>query len=234
MRIYLIRHADPDYANNTITPAGHLEAQALATRLAKQGLDRIFCSPMGRAQDTARYTAKALGLEPTTLEWTRELDWPRISEEGLGNICAFDLHGHSVHLDDHTYTCANWSDVPPLDDPAFRIGYDTLCREADQFIAGLGYERAGQTYRIANPNRLKIGLFCHGGFGLTLLSRLLNIPMPLVWTGFFLPPSSVTTILFDERNDQVATPRCLGVGDISHLYASELPMSTIGIKANKE
>lgn len=30
MRLYIIRHADPDYPNNTITPEGHLEAQALA------------------------------------------------------------------------------------------------------------------------------------------------------------------------------------------------------------
>ncbi len=29
MRLYIIRHADPDYPNNTITPEGHLEAQAL-------------------------------------------------------------------------------------------------------------------------------------------------------------------------------------------------------------
>lgn len=28
MRLYIIRHADPDYPNNTITPAGHLEAKA--------------------------------------------------------------------------------------------------------------------------------------------------------------------------------------------------------------
>ncbi|MEC9258269.1 MAG: histidine phosphatase family protein, partial [Candidatus Poribacteria bacterium] len=28
MRLYIIRHADPDYPNRTITEKGHLEAQA--------------------------------------------------------------------------------------------------------------------------------------------------------------------------------------------------------------
>ena len=32
MRLYIIRHADPDYPNRTITEKGHLEAQSLAKR----------------------------------------------------------------------------------------------------------------------------------------------------------------------------------------------------------
>lgn len=42
MRLYIIRHADPDYPNNTITPEGHLEAQALAKRLSSHGLDQFM------------------------------------------------------------------------------------------------------------------------------------------------------------------------------------------------
>ena len=34
MRLYIIRHADPDYKNDTITVFGHKDAQALAKRLA--------------------------------------------------------------------------------------------------------------------------------------------------------------------------------------------------------
>lgn len=46
MRLYIVRHAEPDYPNNTITPSGHLEARALARRFAHQGLDRIYISPI--------------------------------------------------------------------------------------------------------------------------------------------------------------------------------------------
>ena len=78
MRLYLIRHADPDYPNNTITPAGHLEAEALARRLTHEGLTRIYCSPLGRAVHTMQYTAQATGLTPQIEPWMAELDEFRI------------------------------------------------------------------------------------------------------------------------------------------------------------
>lgn len=34
MILYIIRHADPDYAHNTITPLGKEEALALGQRIA--------------------------------------------------------------------------------------------------------------------------------------------------------------------------------------------------------
>jgi len=53
-----------------------------------------------------------------------------------------------------------------------------------------------------------------------------------VWSGFFLHTSSVTQILFDERGDGLATPRCLMMSALPHLFASRLDPSTAGIKAN--
>ena len=39
-------------------------------------------------------------------------------------------------------------------------------------------------------------------------------------------------ILFDERSDQWAVPRCIGLADVSHLYQAGLPVQPSGIKAN--
>lgn len=230
MRIFLIRHADPDYPNNTITPAGHLEAKALAPRMLRLGLDRIYCSPLGRAIDTARYTAEAVGIEPVILPWTAELSWARIEQEGYGKSVVWDLHGHVIHLQE--YAREEWHNAAPFNHPDFREGFAHIRQESDDFLARLGYRRKAGAYDVVNGNRERVAIFCHGGFGLTWLAHLLNIPVPLVWAGFFLPPSSVTTILFDERSAGLATPRCLGVGDISHLYAEGLPMQPAGIKAN--
>ena len=80
----------------------------------------------------------------------------------------------------------------------------------------------------------KIAVFCHGGFGLTWLAHLLQIPFPLVYSNFYLWPSSVTTILFDERVPGTATPRCIGLGDISHLAVAGLPPQPRGLVANSE
>lgn len=232
MRLFLIRHADPDYPNNTITAAGHLEAAALSRRLAKLGLDRIYTSPLGRAVHTMQYTADALKLDPAVENWTAELPWPAIEQQVLGRSMAWDLHGHTIRSSREEFTRGNWHQFSPLNLPEFHEGFVQLQADADKFLAGLGYQRENNVYRIVRGNREKVALFCHGGFGLTLLAHLLDIPLPLMWAGFFLPPSSVTTILFDERSDEYAVPRCLGVGDISHLYAEGLPMRPAGIKTN--
>lgn len=85
MILYIIRHADPDYAHNTITPLGKEEALALGQRMSRVKLDRIYTSPLGRAIDTARPTMLALGMENTVLDWTAEsMDYmqPRVAGKG--------------------------------------------------------------------------------------------------------------------------------------------------------
>lgn len=237
MRLFIIRHADPDYPNNTITPAGHKEAESLAIRLKRLGLDKIFVSPLGRALDTCRYTADALEMEPVVLDWTKELDLPLIEEEGIGRTAIWDVNGHTLHNNErgrHIHT-GNWYTLPPFNTPDYCESVAELGKHSDTLLAQLGFVRENGIYRVLRPhNKDKIAIFCHGGLGLTWISHLLGIAAPLIWTGFFLPPSSVTTILFDERIPGIATPRALGVGDISHLYATGLPMQPAGIRANAE
>lgn len=57
MTLYIIRHADPDYANNTITEFGWEEANALGEWMKDVKIDRIYSSPLGRALDTAAPTS---------------------------------------------------------------------------------------------------------------------------------------------------------------------------------
>lgn len=232
MRLFIIRHADPDYPNNTITPAGHLEAKALAERMKKIGLDTIYTSPLGRAVDTMRYTADALQMPHEVAEWTAELGDCRIELEPWGQFCVWDIPGESIRDRDPCMTPANWHSHHLLGNPLFKETYNRVCRDSDAFLARHGYVREGGRYRVERGNRDRVAVFCHGGLGLWWLAHLLELPLPLMWTGFFLPPSSVTTVLFDERSQQWAVPRCLGVGDVSHLYAAGLPVQPAGIKAN--
>ena len=57
MRIILVRHGHPDYANDCLTPLGRLHAAAAAQRLQDEGIQKIFSSTCGRAMETARHTA---------------------------------------------------------------------------------------------------------------------------------------------------------------------------------
>lgn len=72
MTLYIIRHADPDYENNTLTEFGWQESHALADWLKDMPIDRIYTSPMGRAIDTAKPLCKLKGIEPVILPWTAE------------------------------------------------------------------------------------------------------------------------------------------------------------------
>jgi broad specificity phosphatase PhoE len=89
MKIYLIRHASPDWERRDIpydihpgpmlTLKGEQEAQALAAFLKTQGLARLYYSPFERAAKTARIVAGLNGIpaveEPRLAEW-RAIDEP--------------------------------------------------------------------------------------------------------------------------------------------------------------
>ncbi len=232
MRLYIIRHADPDYDHNTITPAGHLEARALAPRLAAERLDYLYCSPLGRALDTAGYTAELTGLELRVELWTRELADLWVELPPWGRLVGWDLPAEVIRAQAPFPTHENWHRLPPFEEPRFREEFEKLGTASDEFLARHGYEREGGTYRCVRPNRERLAVFCHDGFARAWLAYLLEIPLSLVWAGFWLPPSSVTTVLFEERSPERAAPRCIGLGDVSHLYAAGLPIGPRGIKGN--
>ena len=231
MRIYLIRHADPDYPNKTITEAGHLEAKALAPRLRSEGINRIFVSPLRRAIHTMQYTADLLKLDYEVIDWVQEIGGFGVDREVFGTTVAWNITGEIMRSRPR-FDQDNWHNQPPFDDPKFRGRYEELVQNSDAFFEDCGYCRKEGAYEIVSGNRDRIAVFCHAGFGMTWLAHILDLPVPLVWSGFFLAPSSVTTILFDERDDKIATPRALSIGDTSHLYSAGLKVQPAGIIAN--
>ena len=232
MRLYIIRHADPDYENNTITPQGHIEAKALAKRMHKEGIDKIYSSPMGRALDTMKYTSEILEIEPNIEEWTKEHSDIYIELKDNKRIFGLNLHGEYIREDLSLLNYEDWHKLSYFKDIDIKDIFQNVVKGSDEFIKRHGYERVGGKYRCINPTNEKIAIFCHGGFGLTWLSHLLEIPLPLMWSGFWLPTSSVTTVLFDRRTPNWAVPRCIGLADTSHLYADGLEVLPRGIVQN--
>ena len=53
MLFYFIRHGDPIYDPDSLTPLGHEQAEALSKRLQIYGLDEIYSSTANRAILTA-------------------------------------------------------------------------------------------------------------------------------------------------------------------------------------
>ena len=73
MKLIFIRHGDPDYATDSLTPTGTEEARRLHDFLKNENLGDIYCSPLGRAMKTAEL---ALGSTEnvTTKEWLKEFN----------------------------------------------------------------------------------------------------------------------------------------------------------------
>ena len=72
MKLIFIRHAEPDYENNTITEKGWREAALLAERVSKWDVKDFYQSPLGRAKDTASLSLKKMNRTATTYEWLQE------------------------------------------------------------------------------------------------------------------------------------------------------------------
>jgi len=225
LRLLIIRHAEPDYPRDALTERGSLQAERLALRLAGEGIDRLYSSPLRRALDTARPAAAVLGLPVGIEPWTRELEdwWLPIGPEG--ERPAWKLDGGMVRDLAPELHPEDWCSLPPFDLPVLRQGFAALTAASDAFLARHGCVRAGRRYRLERPEHGpadRLALVCHAGFGLTWLAHLLAIPPPLIWAGFALPPASVTTIEFEPLPDGGgAAPRCLAVGDVSHLRADD-------------
>jgi broad specificity phosphatase PhoE len=194
MRLYIIRHAEPDYPRDALTTRGHAQARALARRLSAMGIDQVYSSPMNRALETARYTAERLNLDVRVESWTRELEDWWIPDEVLGERPVWQVDAATLRA------LEPGQEIWPLD------GLASLHFAADDFLA-----------RLENAPHHDIAVFCHAGFALTWLALLLAIPLPLLWAGFSLSPCSMTTIAFEQLAGGGTAARCLGLGDVSHL-----------------
>ena len=64
-------------------------------------------------------------------------------------------------------------------------------------------------------------MYCHFGVECVLLGHLLGISPMILWHGMCAAPSSVTTLVTEERREGTACFRMTSFGDISHLYAGE-------------
>ena len=227
MRILIIRHGDPDYENDTLTEKGKREAELLAQKLAKEKIDYIYCSPLGRAKDTCAYTAKALGKEKEVVikDWLREFDAEPIMPDRGERTCVWDILPSWWVNDEQMYDRHRWHEYDYLEEAQTGEKYRLVGEGLHELLASHGYVREGGYYRVENSNTDTIAFFCHFGLEMVLLSHIFGVsPIPL-WHNFTALTSSVTTLYSEERRKGIASFRCCGFGDLSHLYVGNEPPS---------
>lgn len=218
MRILVVRHAEPDYENDSLTDKGWREAEYLADRLSREKIDYFYVSPMGRAQATASCTLKKMKREAVTLDWLKEFHVPVIHPGDTLPTRPWDWIPSTWVADERFFDKDHWTENPAFEAVDLKEKYDHVVSCFDELLASHGYQRNGYVYDAICSNHDTIALFCHFGLECVLLSHLLNVSPMVLWHGFCAAPSSVTTIYTEEREKGTASFRISSFGDISHLY----------------
>lgn len=223
MKLLIVRHGDPDYSIDSLTEKGWREVEYLSERLVKIPAAAYFCSPLGRAKDTARPTLEKLGRTAVECEWLREFQARIRRPDCEEDTICWDWLPQDWTRDPKLLSHREWlqNEVIAAGDVARE--YDWVTSGLDELLAEFGYRREGALYRVERGNHDTLVFFCHFGVECVLLSHLLNLSPMVLWHGFVAHPSSVTTVITEERREGTASFRVNAFGDISHLYAHGEP-----------
>ncbi len=201
--VLLVRHGEQKFYSNIklgealdapLSELGEKQAEAVGQRLAPARLGKVFCSPMKRANDTAKAIAKHHNLEPIVREDLREIDlWQRAPQDkGLLDIYTKEELGAVYREVSRTRLHSAW---PYCEDvPAFK---ERVVGAIDQIIA----ESIGHRVVVA----------CHGGVINAYLSTLFGSAYDQLVP---VHHTSITVIRGADTRREVLT-----VNDYAHVMA---------------
>lgn len=227
MLLYIIRHGDPIYVTDTLTEKGKLQAEAVGKRMLDAGINEIYASPMGRAKDTAAPACRMLGLPMHIEQWAHEIEDERLTPFPDGKLKSIS------NVQNSAFREKGFIDLPYDRAMECQVLQETKMDEAIEyietngraFLERLGYKEENGVYRILRNNEDKVALFCHAAFARAWISRLLHIPLHLMWAGLDYTHTGVTVINFKNYKDGFTAPRVLCYSDVSHLYAAGLELN---------
>lgn len=255
MKLIFVRHGEPDYQTDSLTPNGIEEARLLAQRVKEWHVTQFYVSPMGRAQETAKYSLELLGREAICLSFLREFSYPVYDEVAQKRKVPWDfVPSYWTNFDGNYRLEDGFLDFPCINEnPDILENYPKVIGGIDELLASYGYVRQDRYYRninaqkrylkstVSSDNHVQnngkyqgdnkeptLVFFCHLGVIDVILSHLLNIPFEALTHGFFLPTTSVTVVSTEERWDNEASFRVQVMGDCLHLQRAGHPISPAG------
>ncbi len=229
MLFYYIRHGDPIYDPDSLTPLGKRQAEAVGRRLALHGIDEIYSSTSARAKQTAEPLSEILKKDIKLLDFANEGHaWEQLGVLTPGGRRWLFHYAKTRKLltsPEVTALGHEWYRHPEFSEYDYEFGMNRILTEADVFFASLGYEHDGRLgrYKIKEKNNKRVALFAHQGFGLAFLSTILDIPYPQFCTRFDMTHTGMTVIEFGDEGDGYSIPKVLTLSSESHIYKENLP-----------
>lgn len=229
MLFFYIRHGDPIYNPDSLTPLGERQAEAVAKRLALYGIDKIYASTSNRALQTAQPTAELLKKEVEQLDFAREgYAWQEFTALDKDEKRRWFFQNSTIRKlfvsDEIRFLGDRWYTHTALKETKAEAGLDRITSASDEFFKSLGYEHVNGSgaYKVINDNNDRVALFAHQGFGLAFFSCFLDIPYPQFSMHFDMGHSGMTVVEFKNENGY-AYPKILTFANDSHIYKEGLP-----------
>ena len=234
MLLFYLRHGDPIYNPDSLTPLGERQAEALGRRLARLGLDEIYASSSTRAQLTAKPACELTHKEMNILDWANEMyTWAQLTmpygEKGRRWVFQHPDWRPVLASEEVRRLGRRWYEHPAFAGTTLGEGIERVQREADDWLAGFGYRHdlEKNMYYSEGGNSKRVALFAHHGVSCAFFSCVLDIPVPQYSLHFDLQHAGMSVIYFPEDEGWVI-PRALQISNDSHLYWAELPTTYNG------
>lgn len=230
MRLLLVRHAEPDYTLDSLTERGWREAELLSRRLSRlKRVEGWFVSPLGRARDTALPTMRRVGAEAEVLPWLREFRGmakdPLTGERHI----PWDFPPRTVERFPEMLRADGWLKAPAYAGTDCAEVWEETREGLAALLGRFGYVRDGSVWKCADNRRGVIVCFCHFGLAMTVCADLLGLSPAALWHGLCMTPSSVTSLVTEERVKGEVWWRAEMIGDVSHLLVADEKPSTAAL-----
>ncbi len=231
MYLFYIRHGDPTYNPNCLTPYGKRQAEAVGRRLSHFGMDKVFASTSKRAIETSMPLCEILKKEPTLLDFANEShawhDMSVVKEDG-SRTWAVSVPEYRMNFvrEDVRQLGYEWYRHECFGEyrEAFENGVKRVDAAVDEWLLSLGYrhDRENHCFIGEAPNNDRVALFAHAGFSGLFFSSLLDIPYPQFATRFGMELTGVCLVRFDDKEGPII-PHVETYSNDGHLYADDLP-----------
>ena len=229
MRLVFIRHGEPDYSIDSLTEKGWREAQLVAKRLEKMSADAVYCSPLGRAKDTMKPYIEKTGKTAQICDWLEEFTYKKfIHPDTNKEKFIWDFTPDFLERNQEFFNKDDWANLDFIANSEVVSAVQNVFEQFDNCLKSHGYERNGTYYKVNEENHKTLFFFCHFGVEALILSHLFNTSPQAISHNFIALPTSVTTLITEEREQGKAYFRCQYFGDVSHLYKDDEPLSFAG------
>ena len=218
IKIYYIRHGDPDYEHDSLTDLGHKQAELTSLALKDIPFDLVYFSPIGRAQVTGRYLTNKIHKEPIILPFVSEaIAWDYVamySEEQKRDTWIYHDNSYLKKLKE-LQTDDNWYDHFPS---KFKDGVKMINKEIDEWLLTLNikHDRNNKTFKSIGSTPNNIIIFAHEGAGTRFICSMLDMNYAYFLTHYpRLDCCSISQLVINC--DGITPIKLIKYNDIKHL-----------------